>query len=702
MKKKVKVWYVLLILITPMILLAAVWAYIGQLSSTTEASVFAFMEELSRHDMQNIQGEMDNSWEELGAIYTRIQSNQCQSIQEVCSRLNTEQMSNRFDDIYLVDSKGKTYASTNIIQDGSDKNYIKPVLSGEEEYVMRFDNVDILETYTESLIYGRRCDPFQVGGVEFIGIIGFSRISIMGERLKIDSFDGRGYTGIIDVSGNYIVNRDKSAGIGKVDNFFEQLRTKTKLSETEVKKIVKSVEEREGFIEYFEYENEGTQVVSFVPIPGTTWSIILTVPKAVLNEQTQQFIRLTSIMLVVIVVILSLMMMIIVRTIVSSKTAKAAAKARGDFLSNMSHEIRTPLNGIVGLNHLMQQNLSDPVKLGEYLSKSDSTAKYLLSLVNDILDMSKLQAGKVEMVLKPLSLRVLVSTLESIMHDQMDDKNIDFQVQTEIGSPNIIGDEMRIKQILLNILGNAVKFTPRGGRITLQVHQSAVQEGKVTTAFEVEDNGCGISEEFQKKIFDAFSQELNTVSRGANGTGLGMSISSLLAQQMGGTLSVRSKLGEGSSFTFILTSDITDEVSDRETIVDARYTQTVENKKLKVLIAEDNELNAEILIEMLKSSGFETFHAVDGGQVVTSFEASDIYEFDIILMDVQMPVRNGYEATKIIRAMNRPDAKSVIIYACTANTFKEDQDKAVESGMNGFISKPIDVKKLMQQLNIEK
>lgn len=683
-----------------MILLSAVLVYINQLSRTTESSVVAFMEELSEHDRQNIQSELESSWDELSAIYTRTQASKYNSIQEVCARLNIEQMTNTFDVIYLVDSGGRTYSSTNVIQNSRGKRYMQPLLSGEEKFVMRYDDTDIQEAIKENLVYGIRCAPFRVNDVEFTGIIGFAKIDTIADRLKIDSFDGRGYTGIIDMTGNYVVNRDPSVGIGKIDNYFEQLQKNTGLPEDEIAAITAKLNQGEAFLKHFKYTDHSAQVVSFIPMDETDWSIVLTVPEEAFNEQTHQFVVMTGIMLAVVVTVLCVMMLIIIRVLVISATAKAEAKSRGDFLSNMSHEIRTPLNGIIGLNHLMQQNTQNPEKLAEYLHKSDATARYLLSLVNDILDMSKLQAGKMDLDPKPFSLQQLVSTVESIMRSRMEDKKIRFQIETDIRCPEIIGDETRIEQILMNILGNAVKFTPEGGSVTLRVLQTAAQSGRVMIAYSVEDTGCGMSEAFQKEIFNAFSQERNTVSQGTQGTGLGMSISSLLAKQMGGTLSVKSEVGKGSCFTFVMEAGTADGVPDAVPITATVPADAPEHRPLNILVAEDNALNAEILLEMLKASGFTVAHAADGGQVVERFEASASHEFDVILMDVQMPVRSGYEATKIIRGLNRLDAKSVIIYACTANTFKEDQDKAVESGMNGFIAKPIDVKKLMQKLGV--
>jgi signal transduction histidine kinase/CheY-like chemotaxis protein len=552
------------------------------------------------------------------------------------------------------------------------KGYILPMFSNRQKYVMRYDSWEIPEAARENLVYGVRYSPFKAGNIEFIGIVGISQIDMIEKRLKVDSFGGRGYVGIIDIDGNYVVSRERSAGIGKADNYFDQLRINTALSENEINDIINRLTQGEAFIEHIDYNNQVDQVVSFINMPETTWSIVLTVPQDVFSEQTQQFVVMTGIMLGVVVVVLCLMMLVIIRISVVSRTAKAEAKSRGDFLSSMSHEIRTPLNGIIGLNHLMQENTQNPEKLEEYLTKSDSTAKYLLSLVNDILDMSKLQAGKIE---------------------------------TEILWSDIIGDETRIEQILMNILGNAVKFTQKDGSITMRVFQVREKSSRVITVYEIEDTGCGMSEEFQKIIFDLFSQEHNNVSRGTHGTGLGMAISFLLAKQMDGTLSVQSKLGIGSCFTFRLPAEIADGVQDTNRknyavpeAVDIVQDTAPEREKVKILVTEDNELNAEILLEILKNAGFSAVRANDGGQAVDIFEASSLHEFGIILMDVQMPVLNGYEATKVIRAMNRSDAKTVIIYACTDNTFKDDQVKDLESGMNGFIAKPIDVDKLMQKL----
>lgn len=699
MKKGKRRWPILFVFSMLVILLLAIYVYVQRLAQTIDASVLATMQELSRHDMKNIQSELENSWDSLSAIYTRTQTNKNEDIQDVCSRLSLEQISNIFDSIYLVDANGNTYSSANVIKNEKDKKYVKPLLTGEKKFIMRYDNVGTLETMTENLVYGIQCESFQVNDIKFVGIIGFSKISLIENNLKIDSFDGRGYTNIIDIDGNFVVNRDRSAGIGKKDNYFDQLRQNAGLSEKQISDIINKLKKKEQLLQYFDYKNQGEQVVSFIPMPGTSWTILLSVSQEVFQEQTQQFVFMTVIMLVIVVIILCLMMLMIIRISLTSATAKAEAKSRGEFLSSMSHEIRTPLNGIIGLNHLMQQNTEHPDKLLEYLKKSDATAKYLLSLVNDILDMSKLQSYKMVLMPKPFLVTDLIATTESLMRDRMEDKKIKFQVETNLVHPNIIGDDIRIQQILINILGNAAKFTPTGGRVSLRVSQY-IKEDKVVTSFQIKDTGCGISEEFQKKIFDPFSQEREGISQGSQGTGLGMSISSLLAKQMGGMLSVTSKLGEGSCFTFTFTSNYTEETKEQPVVTEIAQQEHKDGKKLHILSAEDNELNAEILMEVLNVPGFSMILARDGGEVVELFEKSAPYEIDVILMDVQMPVRDGFEATKLIRKLKRPDAESVIIYACTANTFKEYQDKAQEVGMNGFITKPIDINKLKQKLGM--
>lgn len=375
---------------------------------------------------------------------------------------------------------------------------------------------------------------------------------------------------------------------------------------------------------------------------------------------------------------------------------RADSKAKGEFLSAMSHEIRTPLNGLIGLNYMMNHHLDDKQRMSDYLKQSSSVAQYLLSLVNNVLDMSKIQENKMELDHKPLNLATLLDTVETMEKSGMSDKGISFSVETKLVSPALIGDEMRIQQILVNMLDNARKYTQEGGTVTMKASQEKLSDMEIKTTISVTDNGQGMSEEFKNRVFDPFVQERSTVSQGNQGTGLGMAICSLLAKSMGGSMSVESTLGEGSTFTFVFTAPPTD-ISAVET-TPKRSERTRSLERPRILIAEDNELNGQILVELLTESGYEVALATDGKMAVELFEASKIGEYGIILMDLLMPELNGFEASRAIRALDRPDASRVKIIACTANSFKEDQDNALKSGMNDFIAKPIDIELLLEKL----
>lgn len=407
--------------------------------------------------------------------------------------------------------------------------------------------------------------------------------------------------------------------------------------------------------------------------------------------------RYTVIVIGIAVVMICILIHINMRIRLRSVHDRADAKAKGDFLSTMSHEIRTPLNGLIGLNYMMSRHMDDKEKMSDYLKQSSSVAQYLLSLVNNILDMSKIQENKMELERKPVDLSELLAAVETMEKGGMADKDLSFRVETELNFPVVIGDEMRIQQILVNMLDNARKYTQEGGKIALRVSQEKLSEKEIRTVVKVEDNGQGMSEEFQKRIFEPFTQERSTVSLGNQGTGLGMAICSLLAKSMGGGLSVESELGEGSTFTFTFTAEpaeISEEVTAHEKTAEGFPTGV----KPRILIAEDNELNGQILLELLTESGYETDHATNGKMAVEMFEASQVGEYGVILMDLLMPEMNGHEASKAIRSLDRPDAGTVKIVACTANSFKEDRDNAFKSGMDDFIAKPIDIRLLLEKL----
>lgn len=399
----------------------------------------------------------------------------------------------------------------------------------------------------------------------------------------------------------------------------------------------------------------------------------------------------TSIIAFIIIIILVL---ILARQRIRIAASKADAKAKGRFLSTMSHEIRTPLNGLIGLNYLMSQKIDDKEKMKGYLRQSSVTAKYLLSLVNDILDSSKLEANKMELVLRPVDLGFVAQTIRSIESGAFEDKNIDFTLDCDFAHPWVSADDVRIQQVLLNLLDNARKFTADGGKVSVSFTQSDANDGNVLTTVTVADTGKGMSEEFQKHIFSVFSQELETVSKGNQGTGLGLSISRRLARLMGGDLTCVSKKGEGSTFTFTFLAKPTQPQEKTDST-----TYFVSGERPGILIAEDNELNGEILVELLEGEGFKATLAENGKKALQIFSDSQPDTYGIILMDLLMPEMDGFETAKAVRALDRPDAKTVKIFACTANSFAEERDKAFASGMDDFITKPVDVNQLLEKLH---
>lgn len=378
--------------------------------------------------------------------------------------------------------------------------------------------------------------------------------------------------------------------------------------------------------------------------------------------------------------------------------AQDAARSKTLFLSNMSHEMRTPLNGIVGCIGMLKAHPDDKEQYHEYLGKAESTAKYLISLVSDILDMSKIESHKMMLEEREVSLREICTNMETMFRSQMKGKGLSFRIELDQPLWVIKGDEVRIQQILINLLGNAQKFTDEGGAVELHIWQEKEDGDNVRTRFTVSDTGIGMSQSFQERIWMPFEQERLDTARLHGGTGLGLAISYELAKMMNGTISVTSEIGRGSIFRVELVQRAL--YPDENGI---RKIEAVQEEKepligRKILVAEDNELNREILIAMLTEMGAEVLVAVNGSEAVDLFEHSKEGEIDAILMDMQMPVMDGCTAASRIRALKRPDAKKVTIVACTANAFQEDIDSVKQAGMDEHISKPLDMEKLVRIL----
>ena len=379
------------------------------------------------------------------------------------------------------------------------------------------------------------------------------------------------------------------------------------------------------------------------------------------------------------------------------QTAENANKAKTDFLSNMSHDIRTPMNAIIGMTSLIRHDAGNKAKVIEYADKIDISSQHLLGIINDVLDMSKIEAGKTVFKYTDFSILDFITELNTIFHSQIDEKNQTLTIIKEnIRHEWVNGDQVHLMQIFSNLVSNAVKYTQEGGKIQFLVEECETKSSVYAKyRFLVSDNGMGMSADFKETIFDPFTRAESSMTNKIQGTGLGMAITRNLVKAMGGTIDLESELGQGSCFEVLIDMRIAEE----RTIALAAQEEIDEQddnilQGMKFLCAEDNELNAEILMELLKIEGAECIICENGERVLETFEQSAPGDYDMILMDVQMPVMNGYEATKAIRRSSHELAMTIPIIAMTANAFSEDIQHSLAAGMNAHVSKPVEMKVL--------
>ena len=393
------------------------------------------------------------------------------------------------------------------------------------------------------------------------------------------------------------------------------------------------------------------------------------------------------------------------------RAAEAANRAKSTFLSNMSHDIRTPMNAIIGFTTLAVSNIDDQKRVRDYLGKILSSGSHLLSLINDILDMSRIESGKIHLEETEVSLSDVLHDLKTIISGQINAKQLEFYIDAmEVTNEDVYCDKTRLNQVLLNLLSNAVKFTPAGGTVSVRLKQfPGTVKGIELYEIRVKDNGIGMSPEFVEKIFSPFERErTSTVSR-TQGTGLGMAITKNIVDMMGGTIEVQTEQGKGTEFIVRLPFRLQSEKHHTEKIAELEGLKALvvdddfNTCDRCILLVEDNELNSEITVEILNEYGYMVDTAGNGAQAVEKVKNSKPGNYDLVLMDVQMPVMNGYEATRQIRALNDPALAGITIIAMTANAFDEDKKKALECGMDGFLTKPIVIEELIGtiQKNLE-
>ena len=581
------------------------------------------------------------------------------------------------------------------------------------------------------------CQEYTINGETYTAIGTLYDHSKLDSMLSVKSYNGNAYLFMLDNDGNITYTNQKEDKFFRNYFLLKHLKGDQAITEEEADSLQKKLDGREQGVELV--ESDKPYYLGYCPIENNNTMLICIVEKSVVDNvlrDYQKTIVFETILMAGFILLLfaGLFYSISRRSLAEQKaeyekrnneiqtlamkemeesnkklkkakdittealqTAENANKAKTDFLSNMSHDIRTPMNAIIGMTSLIRHDAGNKAKVIEYADKIDISSQHLLGIINDVLDMSKIEAGKTVFKYTDFSILDFITELNTIFHSQIDEKNQTLTIIKEnIRHEWVNGDQVHLMQIFSNLVSNAVKYTQEGGKIQFLVEECETKSFVYAKyRFLVSDNGMGMSADFKDTIFDAFTRAESSMTNKIQGTGLGMAITKNLVEAMGGTIDVESELGQGSCFEVLIDLRIAEDrfVSSAE---QAEKDEPAGNvlKGMRFLCAEDNELNAEILMELLKIEGAECTICENGKRVLEAFEQSAPGDYDMILMDVQMPVMNGYEATKAIRRSSHELAKTIPIIAMTANAFSEDIQHSLAAGMNAHVSKPIEMKVL--------
>ena len=581
------------------------------------------------------------------------------------------------------------------------------------------------------------CQEYTIKGETYTAIGTLYDHSKLDSMLSVKSYNGNAYLFMLDNDGNITYTNQKEDKFFRNYFLLKHLKGDQAITEEEADSLQKKLDGREQGVELV--ESEKPYYLGYCPIENNNTMLICIVEKSVVDNvlrDYQKTIVFETILMAGFILLLfaGLFYSISRRSLAEQKaeyekrnneiqtqamkdmeesnkklkkakdittealqTAENANKAKTDFLSNMSHDIRTPMNAIIGMTSLIRHDAGNKAKVIEYADKIDISSQHLLGIINNVLDMSKIEAGKTVFKYTDFSILDFITELNTIFHSQIDEKNQTLTIIKEnIRHEWVNGDQVHLMQIFSNLVSNAVKYTQEGGKIQFLVEECETKSSVYAKyRFLVSDNGMGMSADFKKTIFDPFTRAESSVTNKIQGTGLGMAITKNLVEAMGGTIDVESELGQGSCFEVLIDLRIAEDrfVSSAE---QAEKDEPAGNvlKGMRFLCAEDNELNAEILMELLKIEGAECTICENGKRVLEAFEQSAPGDYDMILMDVQMPVMNGYEATKAIRRSSHELAKTIPIIAMTANAFSEDIQHSLAAGMNAHVSKPVEMKVL--------
>ena len=669
------------------------------------------MEELSKHDEISITSGIEHRWNEVKAIATEIKQSKFDTTEEMLESLNVKAQSIQCIEAAFLTTEGEKYSSKYSI--GNDTELLKQCQDMQKDkFVFRLDTSNIYAGgKQEKLVIGIKLSPFTVEGKKFEYIVCYYDIDSLSKELKIDSYNGLGYSSVIDLEGYYLVSVNRETSHLERDNFYSILEKAELEDGMTVEKIRDKILNKEVFSVQYTLEDEERIMLS-TPMETMNWYFVMSVPLSVFEAQISNLLKMVTALVILIIVAIAIVVLLMFtnrsqKNLVNFEVqhrneleealalAEQANKAKTTFLNNMSHDIRTPMNAIIGFTNLATKYIDDKEKVQDYLEKIGQSSNHLLSLINDVLDMSRIESGKVHIEEKEENIIEILDGIKNIVQADIQTKQLNFNIEKiDINDENVFCDKLRVNQILINLISNAIKFTNAGGTINVIVtEKKASKKGHAIYEFRVKDTGIGISKEFLEEIFEPFTRERTSTVSGIQGTGLGMSITKNLVDMMDGKITVKSEVGKGTEFVVKLEFKIQKESTKTEEVK-----EKVDFNGKRILLVEDNLMNREIATEYLQDFGFLVENAENGKEACDILENADPEHFDLVLMDIQMPVMNGFEATQKIRSFKDKKIANIPIIAMTANAFEEDRKAAETAGMNGHLSKPIDVEKLSDTL----
>lgn len=673
------------------------------------------MQEMTVHDLKAVNNALEERWNDMDTTVAEIRATRAISTEDLLANLARGADFVDCKLLALTATDGLVYRSTGVIGLATDRALYDEVVSHDGRFAVRFDySAGVrVENNREYILLGTAIEPLTVGGVTFDHIFALISIDAIERDLVITSFDRQGIGFIIDENGYYIVNSNRSHNFTFRNNYFEDIAGARVSGYNSPADFIAAIKSGAPTLATTVTDDKNEYVVTLQRMEYSPWYYISYVPEAVFEAQTNKILGILGI--VILITFLAVLFAIIYFLWAKEKEitatnahraelqgaldlAQQASRAKTTFLNNMSHDIRTPMNAIIGFAQLAVTHISEQESVRAYLGKITKSSEHLLSLINDVLDMSRIESGKITISEKAESLTEILGALRDMFQGESQKKQIKFTVDTAgITDDWVVCDRLRLNQVLLNITSNAVKYTPEGGSVTVTATQRpATRVGCAGYEFCIRDNGIGMSEEFVGTIFEPFTRENSATVSGIQGTGLGMAITHSIVMMIGGTITVKSKLGAGTEVIVMVDMPLAAPPAAVPATVAVEVGAQLGGRR--VLLAEDNELNRELAVELLAEEGITVEPAADGQECIAMLTAAAPGYYDLILMDIQMPVMDGLTAARAIRALADPARATIPIIALSANTFAEDKRASREAGMNAHVGKPIKLPELLAEI----